>query len=91
MTIYILMCWEERFNEDEIIAGFRDFEDAYKRMVSMASHDNEVNNLRHNEAFFKYGEEENLESRLYIEERSALVDDDEGWKVKYWIKEMELQ
>ena len=91
MKIYILMCWEERFNKDEIISAFRAFEKAYERMVSMASHDNEVNNLRHNEAFFKYGEEENLVSRLYIEERSALIDDEDGWKTTYWIKEMELQ
>lgn len=91
MKIYIINCWEERNNSECIIGCFRDFNRAYEKMIEMASHDNEVNNLHHADRFFKYGEDDDLKSHLYTDEFSALVDDDEGWKVKYFIHEEELQ
>jgi len=91
MKIYVVWCWEEFTNTESAVGYFRSFDKAKKRMLADAKHDNDVNNLQHAEAFFKYGEDEGLKSDMYVYERSVLIDDDEGWKTKYWIKEEELQ
>ena len=91
MKIYVVWCWDEKTNTDETVGFFRTFEKARERMLANANHDKEEIDLRHADMFFKYGEEEGAEARLYDDGKSIMVDDEYGaWRTKYWIREEEL-